>query len=164
MLCSSASSPALATGLVLMAYAPLSCSSSTIWSLLAACCFFTFSSDGTCTSIAIRFRGICIMKMISSTSRMSIMGTTFGSALKALVSSGSLIDMLFLPSEQGAGFLGRLGHRRHPPDPRLAGDLDRLFDLRIGRLHVRLEIQDLVRRPGRVQLPQLGFQGVLGDL
>ncbi len=47
------------------------------------------STGGTWTSIAIRASGCEIMKMISSTSRMSIIGITFGFRVDATSLTGN---------------------------------------------------------------------------
>src|SRR2546430_6738625 len=109
-----------------------------------------------------RESGICIMKMINSTSSTSIIGTTLGSDLNDWASSGSFNDMSFPPAEQLA-FLRLLRHRREHPHARLPGQTDRVFHLRVRQLLVGLEVEDLVRGTGRVGVAQRLLYLVLGD-
>src|SRR5215204_2966097 len=96
-----------------------------------------------------RERGCVIIKMISSTRRMSIMGTTFGSfesSPRAVPAPPAILFLLLLGGEQATA-LG-LGDRRHDPDARAPGRFHGLLDRRVPQLIVRLEIQDFVFRSG----------------
>src|SRR3954449_3951309 len=142
----------LGPGWPLMAYPPSSPSSSTIW-LFACCCTVVVSGGGTCTSIAIRESGCVIMKMISSTSRMSIIGTTFGSEDTAPRSPPPppaillLLLLVLAGGEDARGRLVRLGDGGHHPDAGAPGGLHRFLDLAVLELVVRLEVEDLVLLP-----------------
>src|SRR3712207_8007504 len=68
--------------------------------------------------MAIRESGCVIMKMISSTSRMSIIGTTFGSddiSPGACPPPPAMLFLLVFGGEQGS-LLSRLGDGGHDPD------------------------------------------------
>src|SRR5262245_5848108 len=160
------SSWSFGTGWPLMAYPPSSASSSTIW-LLACWVTVVFSGGGTCTSMAIRDSGCVIMKMISSTSRMSIIGTTFGSAETCPRSPPPppamllLLLVLVFGTEDTGGRLGRLGDGGHHPDAGAPGGLHRVLDFAVLELVVRLEVEDLVLRPRGVDRAELVLQGAL---
>src|SRR5690348_1153343 len=131
-----------------MAYPPSSASSSTIW--LGGVLLVTgVSGGGTWTSSAIRDSGWVIMKMISSTSRMSIMGTTLGSAVNAPRASPpppAILFLLLLLGDEQAGAL-RLRDRSHHSYACFPGGLHRFLHLRVLELIVGLEVQDLVFGP-----------------
>jgi hypothetical protein len=105
------------------------------------------TGGGTCTSIAMRVSGWEIMKMISSTSMMSIIGMTLGSALICRPDSTSSCHDALLASygcvEAALAARLDLGNGRHHPHPRLARDLDRLLDLAVLQILVGPEVQDL---------------------
>src|SRR4026209_330257 len=119
--------------------------------------------------MAIRESGCVIMKMISSTSRMSIIGTTFGSddtsprapppppAMLLL-----LVRVLLVSGEDARGRLVRLGDGGHHPDTGAPGGLHRFLDLAVLELVVRLEVEDLVLLPRGVDRAELVLQGALG--
>src|SRR6185503_13820822 len=142
-------------------------SSSTIW-LFACWVTVVCSGGGTCTSIAIRESGCVIMKMISSTSRMSIMGTTFGSDVTAprvasVPPAMSVLLLLFVfVSEQSLLGVG-LRDGRHHPHAGPPGRLHRFLDLAVLELIVRFEVEDLVIGPRRVNRAQLVLEGALGE-
>src|SRR5688500_11632723 len=98
------------------------------------------------------------MKMIRSTSRMSIIGTTFGSdatSPRACPLAPAISVLLFFGvAEQG---LRRRGLRdgRHHPYARPPRGLHRFLDLAVLELVVGLEVQDLVLGPGREDRAQL---------
>src|ERR671911_3198155 len=100
-----------------MAYPPSSFSSSTIW--LGGFLFTVgVSGGGTCTSSAIRDNGWVIMKMISSTSRMSIMGTTLGSeetSPRACPVPPAISLLLFFFGAEQRRLRGGLRDGRHHP-------------------------------------------------
>src|SRR6476659_7458195 len=160
------SSWSLGTGWPLMAYTPSSFSSSTIW-LFACWVTVVLSGGGTCTSMAIRESGCVIMKMISSTSRMSIIGTTFGSddtAPRSPPPPPAMLLLLLLVvalGEDARGRLVRLGDGGHHPDTGAPGSLHRFLDLAVLELVVRLEEEDLVLRPRGVDRAELVLQGAL---
>src|SRR4051812_20502026 len=142
-----------------MAYPPSSASSSTIW--LGGVLLVTgVSGGGTWTSRAIRDNGWVIMKMISSTSRISIMGTTLGSAVSAPRASPpppAILFLLFLLGDEQAGAL-RLRDGGHHSDACLAGGLDGFLHFRVLELIIGLEVQDLVFGPIAKPGPELVFQ------
>src|SRR6476469_4312326 len=159
------SSWSLGTGWPLMAYPPSSFSSSTIW-LFACWVTVVLSGGGTCTSMAIRESGCVLMKMISSTSRMSIIGTTFGSDDTAPRSPPPppamlLLLLLVFGAEDAGGRLVRLGDGGHEPGTGAPGGLHRFLDLAVLELVVRLEVEDLVLRPRGVNRAELVLQGAL---
>src|SRR5688572_3164458 len=130
-----------------MAYEPSSPSSSTIW--LGGFLFTVgVSGGGTCTSSAIRESGCVIMKMINSTSKMSIIGTTLGSfeSSPRAFPPPPAISVLLLLGEHTTG-LG-LGDRRHHADTSSPCGLHGLLHLAVLELIIRLEIQDLVLGSG----------------
>src|SRR3990170_7211993 len=104
-------------------------------------------------SIAIRDSGWVIMKMIRSSSRMSIMGTTFGSDATSPracpVPPAISVLLLFLQIAEQGLLRGGLRDSRHHPHPRTPCGLHRLLDLAELQLVVGLEVEDLVLRPGR---------------
>src|ERR671911_2148177 len=126
-----------------MAYPPSSFSSSTIW--LGGFLFTVgVSGGGTCTSSAIRESGWVIMKMISSTRRMSIIGTTLGSfesSPRAVPAPPAISVLLLLLGSEQAGALG-LGDSRHDPNTCAARGFHCLLHRRVPQLIVCLEIQD----------------------
>src|SRR6185295_13991264 len=123
---------------------PSSASSSTIW-LGGFLLTVGVSGGGTCTSSAIRESGCVIMKMISSTSKISIIETTLGSAERsprAPPPPPAISVLLLLGGEQTTA-LG-LSDRRHHPDTRSPCGFHGLLHLPVLQLIVRLEVQDLV--------------------
>src|SRR5512139_2524191 len=99
-----------------------------------------------------RASGCEIMKMISSTSMMSIMGITLGSEVTwpETFPPPPAMSLLLLGSEEAAPFGFVLGHGGHDPDAGAAGNLHRLLDLRELQVLVGTEEQDLVVRTGGV--------------
>src|SRR5688500_7391778 len=147
-----------------MAYPPSSLSSSTIW-LGGFLLTVGVSGGGTWTSSAIRESGCVIMKMIRSTSRMSIIGTTLGSderppRTSPLAPAISVLLLLF-GCEQAAG-LG-LGNRSHHTDTRPPRRFHSLLHLAVLELIVRLEVQDLVFGPRLELRPELVFERAAGN-
>src|SRR4051794_32204051 len=105
-------------------------------------------------SMAMRDSGCAIMKMISSTSRMSIIGTAFGSAVGARRPLEGMPAMLLLLLAENAR-QGGLGNRSQHLDTRAPRRLHRLLDLAELELTVGFEVQDLVpgtRRELRAQM------------
>src|SRR5829696_1507571 len=93
-----------------------------------------------------RDSGCVIMKMIRSTSRMSIMGTTLGSDVSAprtspLPPPAMSVLLLSVRVEQARGRLGNGSHDAHPCLPRR---LYSFLHFGILQLVVSLEIQDLI--------------------
>src|SRR5919107_1653862 len=96
--------------------------------------------------MAIRESGCVIMKMISSTSRMSIIGTTFGSddiSPDACPPPPAMSVLLFFVGEHRLLYR-RLGDSRHDPDAGAPGGFHCLLDLAVLELVVGLEVEDLV--------------------
>src|SRR5918996_695631 len=92
------------------------------------------------------------MKMISSTSRMSIMGTTLGSEETSpracpVPPAISLLLFFFGVAEQGR-LRGGLRDGRHHPHACPPGGLHRFLDLAVLQLIVSLEVENLVLGPG----------------
>src|ERR671911_1057742 len=100
------------------------------------------------------------MKMISSTSRMSIIGTTLGSDVSAPRASppppAMSVLLLLGRIEQAAGSGLRDGS--HHPHPCLPRRLDRFLHLGVLELIVSLEIQNLVLGSAGETGPELVFQ------
>src|SRR5688500_16377234 len=103
------------------------------------------------------------MKMIRSTSRMSIIGTTFGSdetSPRACPVPPAISVLLFFVGVAEQGLLrGGLRDGRHHPHARPPGGLHRFLDLAVLELIVGLEVEDLVLGPGREDRAQLVFEG-----
>src|SRR5918999_2050527 len=101
------------------------------------------------------------MKMIRSTNRMSIIGTTLGSDVSAPRASPPppamlVLLLLFLGGEQGA--LRWLRNGCHHPHASLPRGLDRLLDFGILQLVVRLEVENLVLGSRSEARPKLVFE------
>src|SRR4029077_16796082 len=110
--------------------------------------------------IVVRDRGCVIMKMISSTSRMSIMGTTFGSDVRVdeppptdmpMLLALLLLLCLFGGEEPAVA----VGHSGDDPYASRPGDLDGLLHRPVLQLVVGPEVQDLVLFASRVLRLQL---------
>src|SRR5574339_484056 len=116
--------------------------------------------------MAIRESGCVIMKMISSTSRMSIMGTTFGSDETSPRAPPpppaiSVLLLVFGGLAEQARLGGGLRDGRHHPHAGPPGGLHRFLDLAVLELVVRLEVEDLVLGPRREDRAQLVLEGAL---
>src|SRR3954453_9434459 len=101
------------------------------------------------------------MKMISSTRSTSIIGVTLMSdwtpAEAPVVIAMLLLPLLLVVRNEHGGLVG-LGDGSHNPNPRPPGGFDGFLDLAVLQLIVRLEVQNLVLGPRRVQRAQLVFQ------
>src|ERR1051326_3077719 len=154
------------TGCPLTAKLPSWVISSTIWVDGPLCGAVT--GGGTWTSSAIRASGCEIMKMISSTSRMSIIGMTLGSELTSpdrIPPPPAIVAPLLLPDPEQPARLGLgLGDRRHHPHSRAPGGLHRLLDLAVFEVLVRPEVHDLVLRPGGINDPQLVLERLVRNV
>src|ERR1051325_4841032 len=108
------------------------------------------------------------MKMISSTSRMSIIEMTLGSELTSpdrIPPPPAIVAPLLLPDPEQPARLGLgLGDRRHHAHARAAGGLDGLLDLAVLEVLVRPEVHDLVLRPGGIDAPQLVLERCVRDV
>src|SRR5690348_9786085 len=103
--------------------------------------------------MARRPRGSVIMKMIKSTRSTSIIGVTLMSACsEPPLDTPMAISVVLVVC--GCHTAGLLGDRVDHAHPGLPADLNGLLDPREWDVGVRLEVQNLVRRPARVDVGQ----------